>query len=107
MTDAGRAEAVFQVLDILEHPHGGRILRLRLEEGDPPPVDELRSARLRAVSPEGRESIVRVDGFAALGGKPSDERLARTGRVDVRVHGADDGSDAPIGFHWKVVGPLE
>lgn len=105
MTASGQAE--FQVLDALDHPHGGRILRLRLHEGDSPSVRRLKTARLRAVSPEGEERVVEVDGFAAFGGKPSDERLARTGRADLHVHPADGKTDPPIGVGWTVAGPLE
>lgn len=103
----GRPKAVFKILNVLDHPHGGLILRLQLQEGDAPSVRELKKGRLRAVSPDGEEKIVEVDGFAAIGGKPSDARLARTGRADLRVH-ADDGRTEPaIGLQWRVEGPLD
>lgn len=90
----------------MEHPHGGAILRLRLQEGDPPSVGRLKNARLQAVSPDGDERVVQVEGFAALGGKPSDARLARTGRADLHVV-EDDGKDEPrIEIGWSVSGPV-
>lgn len=104
MTDSG--QAVFQVLDALDHPHGGRLLRLRLQEGDTPSVRSLKSARLRAISPDGRERVVKVEGFAAFGGKPSDDRLARTGRADLHVLADDEGTELPIAVGWTVTGPL-
>lgn len=105
MTGAGRA--IFKILDVLDHPHGGRILRLRLQEGDPPTVRALRKARLRAVSPDGDERTVEVEGFAAMGGIPSDARLARTGRADLHIH-PEEGDETPaIGLRWTVEGPLD
>ncbi len=106
MSAARTGTAVFRVLDALDHPHGGRILRLRLQEGDPPTVKELKGARLRATSPDGDTREVTVEGFAAFGGKPSDERLARSGRIDVRVLDADEKRDPPVGMRWEVTGPL-
>ncbi|RMH22786.1 MAG: hypothetical protein D6701_01015 [Gemmatimonadetes bacterium] len=77
---------VFRVLDAFDHPLGGRLLRLRLTAGDAPGVRRLRGAELELVSPAGDARVKAcVDAFAVFGGKPSDERLARTGRVDVHV----------------------
>lgn len=97
--------ATFRVVDALPAPHGGQILRLRLEGGKPPSVRSLKGARLGARSPDGEaEATVRVEGFAVFGGKASDRRLARTGRVDVRVTPEEGG--APVGLRWTVSGPL-
>lgn len=99
------ARATFRVLDALSAPHGGRILRLRLQEGDPPSIRSLKGARLRAVSPDGEsEATVRVDGFAVFGGRPSDDRLARTGRIDVHV--VQEEGDEPVSLRWQVSGPV-
>lgn len=103
-TDGRRA--IFKVIDALDHPHGGRILRLRLQQGDAPSVRDLRGARLRAVSPEGDERVVEVEDFALTGGKPSDERLARTGRADVHVYDADGKTSPPVALDWTITGPL-
>lgn len=106
MSAARTRPAVFRVLDALDHPHGGRILRLRLQEGDAPSVRDLRGARLRAASPDGEERELEVEGFAAFGGKPSDERLARTGRADLHVRPADGRTAPPVALGWEVRGPL-
>ena len=55
---------------------------------------------MRAVAPDGRECRFQVLGFAAFGGKPSDERLARTGRIDLQVEELDEAG--PIGARWEV-----
>jgi len=87
-------------------PHGGRILRLRLDAGAAPSIRELKGARVRATSPDGTTEVeVRIDGFAVFGGRPSDKRLARTGRVDVHVT-QDAGTD-PVSACWEVSGPLD
>lgn len=101
----GTGTASFKILDVLDHPHGGRLLKLQLQEGDAPTVRELRNARLRAVSPDGDERMVKVEGFAAMGGIPSDARLARTGRADLHVYPEED--DWAIGLRWTVEGPLD
>ena len=98
-------EATFRVLDALDAPHGGRILRLRLQSGEAPPVKALKGARMRAVSPDGDdERSIRIKGFAVMGGRPSDDRLARTGRVDVHVE--EDDADQPVSLKWRVSGPV-
>ena len=37
-----------------------------------------------------------------FGGRPSDERIRRTGRIDVQVRPEGDPHDAPIGLQWEV-----
>lgn len=96
-----RSGVVFRVLDAMDAPHTGRILRLRLQSGEAPSIKSLRGSTLRAVSPDGDECRVHVLGFAAFGGKPSDERLARTGRVDVQVEELDE--TGPVGLRWEVL----
>ena len=99
-----RKTATFRVLDAMEAPHGGRILRLRLQSGEAPAIKDLKGALMKAVSPSGLESTFQIDGFAVFGGRPFDERLARTGRVDVHV--SQEGDGEPIGLRWEVAGPL-
>lgn len=95
----------FRVLDAMPAPDGGRILRLRLDSGEAPSVRDLKGARMKAVSPDGGSEVrLRIDGFALFGGTPSDERLARTGRVDVHVVQEDGG--APVSLRWQVSGPI-
>jgi hypothetical protein len=91
---------VFRVLDAMDAPHTGRILRLRLQSGEAPSIKSLKGAEMLARSPEGAECRFRVAGFAVFGGKPSNDRLARTGRVDLHVEELDDGG--PIGLRWEV-----
>ena len=87
----------FHVIDSLDHPHGGRILRLRLDEGNPPTLKELKGATLKLLSAEaGSEALVRVDGFALFGGTPSDERIRQAGRVDVHVFPEDPETDLSL-----------
>jgi len=90
----------FRVLDAMDGPHSGRILRLRLETGDAPSISVLKGAELVATGPDGRRCRLRVDGFAVFGGKPSNDRVMRTGRVDVHVTELDDGG--PVGLRWTV-----
>ncbi len=96
---AASRDVVFRVLDAFDAPHSGRILRLRLEAGEAPQVRSLKGATLRATAPDGRVCTAKVIGFALFGGKPSDERLARTGRVDVQV---EEQGDGPIGLRWEL-----
>ena len=93
-------QPTFRVLDAMDAPPGGRILRLRLDSGEPPSISSLKGARLKAVSPDGRSAVVKVKGFAVFGGKPSDERLARTGRIDVHVEPVGAGPD--VVAKWEI-----
>jgi hypothetical protein len=98
-------KATFRVLDSLEAPYGGWFLKLRFEAGDAPTIRELRGAKLRVSSPDGATSFeVKVHGFPLFGGHPSDDRLHRTGRVDIHVV-LLNGSGGVIGPKWKVSGP--
>ena len=95
-----RSGVVFRVLDAMDAPHSGRILRLRLQSGEAPSIKSLKGSTLKAVSPDGDECRGKVLGFAAFGGQPSTERLARTGRIDVHVEELDD--TGPVGLRWEV-----
>ena len=98
--------AIFRVLDSFAAPYGGWFLKLRFEAGDAPTIRELRSANLSATSPDGATSFeVKVHGFPLFGGHPSDDRLHRTGRVDLHVT-PHDGTEDAIGPKWTVSGPL-
>ena len=94
-------KTVFRVLDSMDAPHGGRILKLRFESGDTTTTREISGATLLLTSPDGDASCtVRVEGFAVFGGRPSDDRLRRTGRVDVHVTEVEGDSGA-IGATWQ------
>lgn len=94
------ADVVLRVIDILDHPHGGRVARLRLDRGRMSSVRSLRGATLHAHGPEGVERTLRVLGFPETGGKVSDRRLSDTGRVDLHVE--EEGDGPPVGLRWAV-----
>jgi len=92
-------KTVFKVVDALDHPHGGRLLRVRLRGGSaPPPVRQIRGKHLRAVGPDGAESSVRVLGFSLIGGRVSNRRLEETGRLDLHVEESE--GKAPVSLQW-------
>lgn len=98
--------ARFRVVNALDAPYTGRIIRLRLQEGEPPKIRDLKGARLLAQSPSGATENLRVLGFPAIGGKPSDDRLVRTGRVDLLVGPENGAGRANVSNRWIVTGPL-
>lgn len=93
----------FLVIDAMDAPHRGRIVRLRLQGGRPPTLRELKGARLRARSPKGEEEVLRVMGFFLPGGRPSDARLSRTGRVDLVVEGENGTGRPRVSTRWEIV----
>ena len=93
-------EVVFRVLDAMDAPHTGRILRLRLQSGEAPAIKSLRNHEMLASGPQGQVCKIRTIGFAVFGGKPSNDRLLRTGRVDLQIEELDDGG--PVGLQWEV-----
>ena len=103
-TEKPKGKRVFKVIDALDAPHRGRIVKLRLREGEAPTVRQLRGARLLARSPGGEEEHLLVLGFAVFGGKPSDARISRTGRVDLVVDG-ENGTPPKVSTLWEVMGP--
>ncbi len=102
MTTSAPAKATYRIIDSYDHPHGGHILRLRLSRGEALTVKELKGGTMVAAAPDGSETPVRVEGFALFGGKPSNARLARTGRADVHVR---DAAAREMGPGWKLAGP--
>ena len=98
-------KTAFLVVDAMNAPHRGRIIRLRLQGGQPPSLKELKGAVLNAKSPEGESESLRVVGFFLPGGKPSDARLNRTGRIDLMVE-TEGGEGRPrVDSRWEVSGP--
>jgi hypothetical protein len=106
MSAASRShKTVFKVLDAMDAPHGGRLLKLRLQSGDTPTVRELRGARMQAQSPDGDTTCTfAIESIALFGGRAHDERLARTGRIDVHIEGGSDADQ--ISLTWQVSGPI-
>jgi hypothetical protein len=93
------------VVNAMDAPYHGRILRLRLQEGRAPSLRELKGATLSARSPSGEEEKVLVLGFSLAGGRPSDARLTRTGRVDLLVEGLGGEGRPAVDIRWEVSGP--
>lgn len=89
----------YRVLDAMDAPHTGRILRLRLQSGEAPTIKSIKGSEMTATAPDGRQVRFRVLGFAVFGGKPSNDRFARTGRIDVHIEELDD--NGPIGLKWE------
>ena len=54
---ARNQKATFRVLDSMEAPHGGWLLKLRFEAGDAPTLRELKGATLTVSSPDGATSF--------------------------------------------------
>lgn len=102
MTDPAQAKATFSVIDAHSHPHGGRILRLRLRRGEVPGLKELKGGTMIASTEAGDEARLKVAGFALFGGRVSDARLGRTGRVDIHVLDEEAGD---VGPGWTISGP--
>jgi hypothetical protein len=100
MTGADEIEdAELEVLDAFEHPHGGRILRVRFAGGRRLSLKDLRGARIAAVSPEGTVGRARIVSFPLTGGRPSEKRFRDTGRLDLLV-AEEDGP--PISLGWRL-----
>ena len=91
----------FLVLDAADAPGDTQILRLRLESGETS-LKALKGARLDARGPDGDTVRVKVKSFALVGGKPSESRFARSGRVDVVVLADDSQPRARVGLQWEV-----
>lgn len=104
--DRQATKRVFRVIDAVALPYKGQLLRLRLAEGNAPPVRELKGSRLLARSPDGEEQTLRVIEFATVGGRPSDRRLARTGRIDLVVDSEDGRARPSVTTRWEVMGPV-
>lgn len=93
----------FRVIDALDAPHFGQILKLRLVSGRTPALREIKGSLFKARSPSGQETTVRVVGFSLIGGKTSQARFARTGRIDVVAMG-ENGAQ-PVSLRWTLTGP--
>ena len=95
----------FLVVDAMDAPHRGRVVRLRLQGGQPPGLRDLKGAVLEARSPDGEIETLRVTGFFLPGGRPSESRLTRTGRIDLLVE-LEGGSERPrVSSQWEISGP--
>ena len=97
---------VFRVIDAMDIPNGGRLIRLRLQEGEALPVRQIRGGRFTAKSPTGEQETLRATGFAMIGGRPSDSRFTRTGRIDLMVTLDENGDRPRVSTRWEVTGPV-
>jgi len=93
---------VFRVIGAMDGPHFGQLLRLRLVSGGTPTLREIKGGSFKAKSPGGQEATLKVLGFSLVGGKPSQARFARTGRVDVVTMRDDPGQ--PVAIQWTLTG---
>ncbi|MBH16201.1 MAG: hypothetical protein CME30_02830 [Gemmatimonadetes bacterium] len=83
--------AQFHVIDVLPGPHGSWTLKLRFDSGTLPKIRKLLNATVTAMVPDTQEyAEIRVEGFPLFGGKPSIDRLYRTGRIDLNVSLSDE-----------------
>lgn len=97
---------VFRVIDAMDLPHTGRMIRLRLQTGHPLPIRQIRGGRFLATSPSGEVETLQVMGFATVGGRPSDGRFTRTGRLDLLVTLEDGDARPRVTTRWEVSGPM-
>ena len=67
-TQTKAQKPAFRVIDAMDAPHRGRIVRLRLQGGQPPALRDLKGASLQARSPNGEEETLKVVGFFLPGG---------------------------------------
>lgn len=104
-TQTQTQQPTFLVVDAMDAPHRGRIIRLRLQGGQPPALKDLKGASLQARSPEDDRETLRVVGFFLPGGKPSDARFSRTGRIDLMVELEGNGNRPQVSSRWEVTGP--
>lgn len=95
----------FKVSDSANVPYRGHLLRLKLASGTAPVKALQAGARLRVSGPRGEAGEVSVLGHAAVGGRPTQARLDRTGELDIVIPAEQaivDGARIEIGW---MVGP--
>ncbi len=105
-TQQQASKTVFRVIDAMDAPYTGRVLRLRLQEGSAPTIRQIKGSTFQARSPEGEAETLKVLGFALMGGKPSDARLSRTGKIDVVVGLDGNGARPKTSVRWQLTGPV-
>lgn len=97
--------AVFKVIDAMDAPHGGRLLRLKLIDGMAPALSEIKGGTFDTRDPQGESrGRLRVDGFAVFGGKASSARFEKTGRISVHAFGVDN-NPSEVSLKWELRGP--
>lgn len=97
----------FNVSDALDVPLRGFLLRLRLLDGTPAVKDIRPGTRLRLRSPDGRERVVTVTDKSVTGGRNTQERLDKTGQIDVIIPSAEAyAENEAVGIGWVAEGPV-
>lgn len=94
---------VFRVIDAIDAPYFGQILKLRLLSGRTPTLKEIKGGSFKALSPKGEEATMQVTTFSMINGKPNQARFARTGRVDVIAEA--EGEGPKVSLQWTLTGP--
>ena len=100
MSQSNSGKPLLRVIDALDHPHGGKILRTRVAGETFPAPGDLKGKRFRAASPAGDERTILVLGFPVTGGKLSTRRIRETGRVDLHIE--ETGEGAPVDLRWEL-----
>lgn len=97
----------FNVSDALDVPLRGFLLRLRLVDGAPSVKDIASGTRLRLVAPDGRHRIVHVKAKSLTGGRNTQQRLEKTGQLDVIISSDDAyAGGKPVSIGWSAEGPV-
>ena len=107
-TSNSSGTARFNVSDALDVPLRGFLLRLRRVDGDVSVKDVVPGTQLRLTSPDGtQQRTVTVRGKSLTGGRNTQERLEKTGQLDVIVSNEDAyAGDHAIGIGWTAEGPV-
>ena len=108
-TSSQSGTARFNVSDALDVPLRGFLLRLRRTEGAFSVKDLVPGTQLRLTSPTGQERVVTVRAKSLTGGRNTQERLEKTGQIDVIISSDDAyaGEGGPIGIGWTAEGPVQ
>ena len=99
--------ARFNVSDALDVPLRGFLLRLRRTDGSFSVKDLGPGSQLRLTSPTGHERVVTVRAHSLTGGRNTQERLEKTGQIDLIVSSEDAYAEGgAIGIGWTAEGPV-
>ncbi len=102
-SSSSRPTARFTVIEARSGPHGGLTLKLRFDSGKLPKIRKLLNTTLTAIDPKLQEPFeLEVAGFPVFGGKPSIDRLYRTGRIDLNVNCSQEESKQ-IRSGWQIL----
>lgn len=100
------ADYMFRVSDAVAVPLRGMLLRLKRVSGQPKMSALKKGSNLRLIAPDGREREVTIVDYSTTGGRATQERLDRTGELDVVISAEDamrDGEVVEIG--WNATAP--